>query len=189
MPRSERPIRRWISTVRPSARPFDTSRCLRSPVEAGSIPYSAVTQPRPFPISQRGTDSTAEAVQITRVPPAAMSAEPVAVRTKPGLDRDRAKLVRGAAVVPHAALRIPSGATSTWRTSPSGSCRKRVPIRLNDSGSPEQRKPVDAPARGVVLEPGLGEDRLHVVGDRLAGADDLDPRGPSLAGLIGRTSG
>ncbi len=33
----------------PSGRPRVTSRCLRSPVEAGSIPYSAVTQPRPLP--------------------------------------------------------------------------------------------------------------------------------------------
>src|SRR5215470_2684088 len=48
-PRSERPIRRWISTVRPSGRPLETSRCLRSPVDAGSIPYSEVTQPRPWP--------------------------------------------------------------------------------------------------------------------------------------------
>ena len=48
-PRSARPMRRWISTVRPSGRPLLTSRCLRSPVEAGSIPYSAVTQPRPLP--------------------------------------------------------------------------------------------------------------------------------------------
>ncbi len=46
-PRTALPIRRWISTVRPSGRPLDTSRFLRSPVEAGSIPYSAVTQPRP----------------------------------------------------------------------------------------------------------------------------------------------
>ena len=75
---------RWISTVRPSGRPLVTSRCFRSPVEAGSIPYSAVIQPRPWPIIQRGTDSCTDAVQITRVPPQAISAEPVAVRTKPG---------------------------------------------------------------------------------------------------------
>src|SRR3954452_7594372 len=80
----ERPMSRWISTVRPSGRPFETSRCLRSPVDAGSIPYSAVTQPRPLPASQRGTPSWAEAVQMTRVPPCAISAEPVALRMKPG---------------------------------------------------------------------------------------------------------
>ena len=48
--RSARPIRRWISTVRPSGRPRDTARCVRSPVEAGSIEYSAVIQPRPLPV-------------------------------------------------------------------------------------------------------------------------------------------
>src|ERR1700744_3078511 len=60
------------------------SRCLRSPVDAGSIEYSAVTQPRPDPNSQRGTPSCADAVQITRVSPIEISADPVAVRTNPG---------------------------------------------------------------------------------------------------------
>ncbi len=36
--RSERPISRWISVVRPSSRPAATSRGLRSPVEAGQHP-------------------------------------------------------------------------------------------------------------------------------------------------------
>ena len=53
-------------------------------MDAGSIPYSAVTQPRPDPIIHRGTLSCTEAVQITRVSPIEISAEPVAVRTKPG---------------------------------------------------------------------------------------------------------
>jgi hypothetical protein len=61
-----------------------TSRCLRSPVEAGSIPYSAVTQPRPEPASQRGTLSCTDAVQITRVSPIDINAEPAAVRMNPG---------------------------------------------------------------------------------------------------------
>jgi hypothetical protein len=43
-----------------------------------------VTHPRPDPASQRGTLSWTEAVQITRVSPIEISAEPVAVRTKPG---------------------------------------------------------------------------------------------------------
>ena len=82
--RSERPIRRWISTVRPSGRPRETSRGLRLPVDAGSIPYSAVSQPPPDASRQPGTESTTEAVQITRVPPTAISADPCALRTKPG---------------------------------------------------------------------------------------------------------
>ena len=97
-PRKERPIRRWISTVRPSWRPRVASRCLRSPVEAGSIPYSAVTQPRPLPAIHRGTLSWAEAVQITRVSPIEISAEPVAVRTKPGSISYGAQLTGRAAV-------------------------------------------------------------------------------------------
>ncbi len=83
-PRSDRPISRWISTLRPSARPLVMSRALRSAVEAGSIPYSAVTQPLPRPRIQPGTLSCTEAVQITRVSPTLISAEPEAVRTNPG---------------------------------------------------------------------------------------------------------
>ena len=45
------------------------SRSLRSPVEAGSIAYSAVTHPRPEPSIQRGTEAVTEAVQMTRVSP------------------------------------------------------------------------------------------------------------------------
>ena len=60
------------------------SRSLRSPVDAGSIAYSAVTHPRPLPSSQRGTDAFTEAVQMTRVSPCEYRAEPVAVRTNPG---------------------------------------------------------------------------------------------------------
>jgi hypothetical protein len=48
------------------------------------MPYSAVTQPRPLPVIQRGTLSWAEAVQMTRVSPTEIRAEPVAGRTKPG---------------------------------------------------------------------------------------------------------
>ncbi len=45
-PRSERPIRRWISTLRPSAAcPSRRRAACGRPVEAGSIAYSAVSQP------------------------------------------------------------------------------------------------------------------------------------------------
>ena len=82
--RSERPIRRWISTVRPSGRPRVTSRGLRLPVEAGSMPYSAVSQPPPDASRHAGHAATSDAVQITRVPPIEISADPSALRTKPG---------------------------------------------------------------------------------------------------------
>ena len=123
-----------------------TSRCLRSPVDAGSIPYSAVTQPRPWPAIQRGTDSWTDAVQITRVPPQEISAEPVAVRTKPGsIVVGRSSSARAAAAAlarviaaPAASSRPPTSATCS--TSPSGSCRKRVPSARNASVSPVHRK-------------------------------------------------
>ena len=82
MPRIARPINRWISIVRPSGRPRVLSRGLRWPVEAGSMPYSAVTQPRPEPDIQRGTPGSTLAVQITWVRPTEISAEPVAGGTK-----------------------------------------------------------------------------------------------------------
>jgi hypothetical protein len=53
-------------------------------VDAGSIPYSAVSQPRPLPFSQRGTPCSIDAVQITFVRPTEISAEPVAGSTKSG---------------------------------------------------------------------------------------------------------
>src|SRR6266480_3188001 len=61
--RIERPISRWISTVRPPCFPRDASRSVRSPVDAGSSEYSAVSQPRPLPYSHRGTLSWIDAVQ------------------------------------------------------------------------------------------------------------------------------
>ena len=63
-------------------RPRDASRSVRSPVEAGSIEYSAVSQPRPLPYIHRGTDSWTEAVQSTIVFPARMSACPAGFSTK-----------------------------------------------------------------------------------------------------------
>ena len=127
--------------MRPSGRPLLTSRCLRSPVEAGSIPYSAVSQPRPLPAIQRGTDSWIEAVQITRVSPQEISAEPVAGRTKPASIVDRPQVAGAAAAAAlaraHAAARW---RRSTCSTGPSGICRKRVPSAWNASTSPVERK-------------------------------------------------
>ena len=76
--RSDRPISRWISWVRPDCRPRTASRSMRSADEPGSNEYSAVTQPLPVPRIQRGTSSSTEAVQSTRVRPMATSTEPAA---------------------------------------------------------------------------------------------------------------
>src|SRR6266480_2559617 len=66
--------------LRPSIRPFATSRGLRVRVEYGSIEYSAVSQPPVTPCSfiQRGRASSIVMAQITRVLPIDTSAEPLA---------------------------------------------------------------------------------------------------------------
>ena len=76
--RSERPISREISWVRPPMRPLTDSRSLRVRVARGSIEYSAVTQPRPLPLRQRGTPCTTDAAHSTLVSPNSISAEPSA---------------------------------------------------------------------------------------------------------------
>src|SRR5688572_24953628 len=81
--RSERPISRLISWVRPPMRPLTDSRSDRVLVEAGSIAYSAVTHPSPEPFRQRGTPSDADAAHSTRVPPNSTSTEPAAWSSHP----------------------------------------------------------------------------------------------------------
>ena len=74
-----RPIRRWISTVRPLCLPLAASRPMRSGDEPGSIEYSAVTQPLPLLRIQRGTSSSMLAVHSTRVRPKRDEHEPAAI--------------------------------------------------------------------------------------------------------------
>ena len=81
--RSERPMSRWISCVRPPCRPCAASRAERVCVARGSIPYSAVTQPLPLPFRNGGTRSSTEAAQSTCVSPRAIRAEPSAWRATP----------------------------------------------------------------------------------------------------------
>ncbi len=59
-----RPISRWISVDRPSAR-----RSFRVGVLPGSIAYSAVSQPTPLPSRKGGTLSETWAVTSTVVAP------------------------------------------------------------------------------------------------------------------------
>ncbi len=47
-------MRRWISWVRPPILPRSASRAVRVRVARGSMPYSAVTQPRPELRSRAG---------------------------------------------------------------------------------------------------------------------------------------
>src|SRR5215207_10538850 len=85
--RMERPMRRWISCVRPLCFPRAASRSLRVWVARGSMPYSAVTQPSPLPRLCGGTFSSTEAVQSTRVWPNSISTEPSAWMVKPRVMR------------------------------------------------------------------------------------------------------
>ena len=80
--RSDRPMSRWISWVRPDGLPSFTSRRMRSGDEPGSIEYSAVTQPLPVPLIHRGTSSSTDAVQSTRVRPKLTSTDPSAMSVK-----------------------------------------------------------------------------------------------------------
>ena len=81
--RSERPISRLISWVRPPTRPLTDSRSLRVLVAEGSIAYSAVSQPSPEPLRQRGTPSVTLAAHSTRVSPNSTSTEPAGCFWKP----------------------------------------------------------------------------------------------------------
>src|ERR1700753_4343910 len=83
--RMARPMSRWISCVRPLWRPRLASRGVRVRVERGSMLYSAVTQPLPDPLVKPGTVSSIDAVQITRVLPTSISAEPSAVEMNSGM--------------------------------------------------------------------------------------------------------
>ena len=76
--RRERPMRRWISRVRPPTRPFKDSRSLRGWVAWGSMAYSPVTQPPPEASRNGGTCSVTVAAQMTRVRPQVMRQEPSA---------------------------------------------------------------------------------------------------------------
>jgi hypothetical protein len=57
-------------------RPFTDSRSLRVFVAEGSIAYSAVTQPKPDPVRQRGTPSVTLAAANTLVLPNSTRTDP-----------------------------------------------------------------------------------------------------------------
>ena len=82
--RSDRPISRWISCVRPDCLPLAASRLPRVWVARGSMPYSAVTQPWPLPRRKGGTFSSTDAVHSTRVSPKLTRQLPSAWMVKPG---------------------------------------------------------------------------------------------------------
>ena len=103
------------------------------------MPYSAVTQPRPCPASQRGTPCSTLAVQITCVSPTEISAEPVAGGTKSGsiVDRRAARRRARPSAARHAAS---ASGNATCSICSIGICRKREPSSRKASTSPVHRK-------------------------------------------------
>src|SRR4030066_462881 len=85
-PRAERsvtalrllPMSLWISWVPPPTFPAEDSLCILLWDDLGSMAYSAVIQPFPFPIRKGGTRSSTVAAQMTFVSPISMRTEPSA---------------------------------------------------------------------------------------------------------------
>ena len=111
--RSDRPTSRLISWVRPPTLPLTDSRPLRVCVAAGSIAYSAVSQPSPEPLRQRGTPSSTLAVHITRVLPNSTSTGPGRVVGESAGDLNVAELVVRPTVFSCRHVREPSVAGGT----------------------------------------------------------------------------
>ena len=76
---------------------------------AGSIAYSAVSQPCPEPLRQRGTPSVTLAVHMTRVSPNSTSTEPAGWEVKPRVMRHRSQLVVEPAVFSSVTRGNPNG--------------------------------------------------------------------------------
>src|SRR5689334_18976071 len=68
-------------------RPFTDSRSERVLVADGSMAYSAVTQPSPESLRQRGTPTEAEAAHNTFVRPNSTSTEPAGWSCQPRVNR------------------------------------------------------------------------------------------------------
>src|SRR6266571_4932189 len=136
--RSERPISRWISSVRPVWRPPDASRRVRSWVARGSMPYSAVIHPRAWPLSHGGSLSSSVAVTSTWVSPNFTKHEPSAYLTTA-----RSRVT----------ARSSSGCRRLGRMTPPGPPSERPGARLllrarvMSDKSPCQRKTLHYPCR------------------------------------------
>ena len=85
--RRDLPTNREISWVRPLTLPFMDSRGMRSWVAAGSMEYSAVSQPSPEPYLKRGMRSSTLAVHMTRVLPNSTSTLPAGLLVNPRVMR------------------------------------------------------------------------------------------------------
>src|SRR5262249_13665854 len=164
--RSERPIKRWISSVRPLCLPRAASRAERVLVARGSIPYSAVIHPSAVFIRCGGCFSSTEQVTNTLVLPNSTCAEPSACSDTPGT---------------MATGRRSSGPRPKDRILPLYQSRSDLGAALRRAAAGE-RRPTQRLAR-------LLEEALHSIGDRLGEArlvlGLLEP--PAFAGMRDET--
>src|SRR5206468_1299926 len=131
-----RPISRWISWVRPLCRPRAASRSVRVWVERGSMPYSAVTQPRPVLRRNGGTRSSTVAVHSTWVSPNRARHEPSAYLAIPG-----SRLTGGIAHHDIAARQEALVALGMGREAP-GEIVRRIALAIDASGQRRAEPPL-----------------------------------------------
>src|SRR4051812_18318459 len=212
--RNERPIRRWISTVRPFCLPAEASRRVRSKVARGSMPYSAVTQPRPWPFSHGGSRSSSVAGTSTWVSPNFTRQEPSAYFTTPR-SRLTARSSSGARRLGRMGVLRQKGLKSRLRPCRSASGQRQGLIRLcigacnraaastdyslleeADGGPPRSDQPDDAAGGARAAQRALAgdfpPDRRKLPRDRRAGrlAQHLAPdRGSTITGLSAQRHG
>ncbi len=190
-PRSERPISRWISTERPSSRPFETSRCLRSPGRGGEHPVlggdpaAARTRqpPRHALLHRGGADHACLAHRDQRR--AGRGAH------ESRLDRDRPQLVRprGRSSAPrpaHAATFCRQLDVRDLAERHLQEARPELPERLDVSGALE---PVVALAALRVQQPARGERSLDAARDAGARGDQRDVAAERSAAASARPAG
>src|SRR6478609_7927900 len=150
--RSDRPISREISWVRPPTRPLTDSRSLRSWVEDGSIAYSAVSQPSPDRLRQRGTPGVTDAAQSTLVPPNSTRTDPAGCCWNP-----RVKVTRRSSLSARPSARFMpkrlsgrAGSADRWRDRSACGSTDR-PTRLGRSE--RHADPVPAPGWSPPMNP------------------------------------
>ncbi len=199
--RSERPISRWISIVRPLCLPLAASRPTRSGDEPGSIEYSAVTQPVPRPFIQRGTSSSIDAVHSTRVLPNETRQRPVGHLGEVALERAsgavRRRLGRQVVSCGSPVLSVVFVGEGQRSVRASSGPSSRPPSSRNRSMSPLDRKrcwpvPPSASQETELCEPVTNGERGLVgrTDERHAGAHHVVDRcGPGTDSACSRAAG
>src|SRR5918993_4889071 len=156
--RSDRPINRLISWVRPPIRPLTDSRSERVLVEAGSMAYSAVTQPRPPPLPHRGTPSEADAAHSTRVLPNSIRTDPAGWSSQ-----SRVILMGRSSSSARPSSRVLMVAQPSRPRHPTDARAELLHFRVDDPPQPDAERQHDPePEAHDQLAPGLGVLRQSV---------------------------